>query len=648
MVISQRTSRLRGLSFALAILSGLFPTAGLSRGLGQQGQKPAQAPVKNPNQEQLDTSVITRPLAASPPVGPERTGVDLNQVENLTLQDAIRLALINNLTIEQFRQAVQMSQYALFSSRGVYDLTSGANINLLNQSSPTGEIDSVSGGVNGAFTQRIFTYNFTTNQAFEPTGGSWTVAFNNQRITTSSSVSLLTPEYSPSLNVSVLQPLMRNLSVDANRHNIQVAKEALTLSDSQFRQQVIQIINQVQDAYWELVFAIRNDRIARNTYDLTHQQLEDNKKQVEAGTLAPLDLRQTEAQLESNKGTIIAAKQTITTDENALKQLLLKDPNDKMWNSVVKPVDDPQFETPTFSVSESIALALKNRPELEQYRLLALKNQIDANYFKNQMKPQLDFQAGYLTAGLAGAPSNGLLEPATAGGFDQFTQHLINNLNAALTQLGLKTFNPKVPSATPPVLLSVLVPPEFNGGYLSSLGQLFSQDFRTIQFGTVASFPWKNRTAKGNYLQARAAARQTDALERQEIEQIEVDVRNALQAVDAARESYQAAVAGRQAALAQYVGEQEKFRAGLSSTYLVLQQETAYANAQGTEVRALTNYSEALANFQRVTGTTLISNNIDIPPTSQPPAQNQSPTPTPSPGSASPNKPPATPTSTSN
>jgi outer membrane protein len=121
--------------------------------------------------------------------------------------------------------------------------------------------------------------------------------------------------------------------------------------------------------------------------------------------------------------------------------------------------------------------------------------------------------------------------------------------------------------------------------------------------------------------------------------------------VDAARESYQAAVAGRKAAYAQYVGEEEKFKAGLSSTYLVLQQETAYATAQGTEVRAITNYSEALANLQRFTGTTLVSNNVEIPSTSQEPAPNQNPSQSPSqtaPAGGAPNKPPKGPNSTSN
>lgn len=575
----------------------------------QQETKPAQR--QNELSEQ-DKEAITAPLPETAPVGPGRTGVDLGQVESLTLQDAIRLALLNNLTIEQFRQGVQMAQYSLFSTRGVYDVTSGGNINYLSNTVPVAIIGALSGAQNGALTQHSFNFNFTTTQNFEPTGGFWSASFGNSRTTQSSTVALLSPQYTSTLQFSIVQPLMRNLSIDANRATIQLAKAQLDLSDSQFRQQVIQIINQVQDAYWELGYAIQNERIARNTYALTHKQLEDNRKQMEAGTLAPLDLRQTEATLEANKGTIIAAKQAITTDENALKILLLKDPNDRMWNSVIKPLDDPEFAVQSFSLSDAIALALKNRPEMEQLRLQELRNKINISYFKNQLKPQLNLVALYNTTGFAGTPTPASIFPGSPGGFDSLTLGLINNLNAALAQLGLPAFNPVPPPATPPISE---IPARFNGSYGSALGQLFAQDFRTVQVGITFSFPWKNHTAEGNLGQALAQERQTEAAEKAELQQIEIDVRNALQAVDATRESYVAAVAGRKAAYAQYIGEEEKFRAGLSTTFLVLQQEAAYSVAEGTEARALANYRQALSDFQRVTATTLVSNNVEVPPT---------------------------------
>ena len=144
------------------------------------------------------------------------------------------------------------------------------------------------------------------------------------------------------------------------------------------------------------------------------------------------------------------------------------------------------------------------------------------------------------------------------------------------------------------------------------MNNLFGQDFKTYQFGVRLSFPWRNRTAEGNLGRSLAESRQLDARQRQVVQNVQIEVRNALQAVEAARLRFEAAQAGRTAAAAQLKGEQEKFRAGLSTTFFVLERQTDLSVARGTEVRALTDYNKALAELQRVTGMTLISNNLQV------------------------------------
>ncbi|HYL98793.1 MAG TPA: TolC family protein, partial [Blastocatellia bacterium] len=252
-----------------------------------QSQTQSQSSQTSESNQQNQTSAITKPLAASPEVGPERVGVDLNQVENLPLQDAIAMALRNNLGIESARQSVRIAQYNLFGYRGVYDVTSSANINFNDSISPFANIFS-GAGTNGFIANKTVTYNFSTTQLVQPTGGQWTVSFNNNLLSTSSVAATLSPQFQSSLQAVFVQPLMRNLSIDANRRQIQILKRNLDVSDSQFRQEVIQIINNVQDAYWNLVFAIRNEKIARTTVELTRTQLDNDRKQVEAGTAAPI------------------------------------------------------------------------------------------------------------------------------------------------------------------------------------------------------------------------------------------------------------------------------------------------------------------------------------------------------------------------
>ena len=575
---------------------------------GEAPSVPAQSTPTAAGQAAQDSTQnpITQPLALSPEVPKTRVGVSADQVQPLALQDAIMLALQNNLDIEQFRQGVAISQFNLLALRGVYDILSSSDINFRSQTIPVASAFA-GGGSTFSVTQRVLTTNFITNQIVERTGGTWQVEFDNSRQNTSATSSFLTTQYSPTLTFSVSQPLMRNFGLDLNRRQIQIAKKALDLSDSQFRQRVIEIINSVQRAYWDLVFAIDNERIARDTVELTRTQLDNNRQQVDAGTLAPIELRSTEAALEARKGDVITALQNITTAENVLKGLLIKDQGDKLWNAQISPTDKPPTEVQTFNLDESTRLALKNRPELDQIRLQSEQKDVDIAFYRNQTKPQVDLVGFYTNNGLAGTPSD-LVNP---GGFSTFNQGVITNLNAALKALNLPLFTP-----TPPAdqVVGAGVPDRFNGGYLLALKNLFGQDFKTYQFGVRLSFPWRNRTAEGNLGRSLAEARQLDARQRQLVQNVQIDVRNAVQAVEAARLRLSAAQAGLVAARAQLAGEVEKFRAGLSTNFFVLQRQTDQATAEGNELRAKTDYSKALADLQRVTGMTLVSNNVQVSP----------------------------------
>ena len=565
----QRSNRLMATASLAALLAAWFPIAAFTQdGVVARQQQPGQ--VTGQQQTPPSQNSITQPIASSPEVPKDRVGITPGDVQSLAIQDAIARALQNNLDIEQFRQGVRISEYSLFSLRGFYDYTSGAGIGFRSSINPTSS--SISGGNSGTLSSKSLYYNFTTSKQFEQTGGNLVAEFDNSRNRSSSIFNGLNPAYNTTLTFTYTQPVLRNFSLDAARRSIQLAKKSLDLSDSQFRQSVIDVINQVQRAYWDLVFAIRNEQIARDSVDLARTQLENNRKMVEAGTLAPIELRSTEAQLETAKGNVIVALQGITTAENTLKMLLLKDPNDKMWYSEITPTDQPQKTDVAFNLEDSTRLALKNRPELDQLRLLTEQKEIDIKYFTNQLKPQLDFVAIYTNTGLGGAQSNAV----DVGG-------------------GGST-----------------VLPRFVGGYGTSLKNLFGQDFRTYQVGVQLSFPWRNRTAQGNLGRSLAEQRQLDARQRQLVESVQVDVRNALQAVVASKQRYEAAQAGELAAKAQYDGEQERYRAGLSTNFVVLQRLTDLSVARGTAVRALTDYNKALADLQRVTGMTLMSNNVEI------------------------------------
>lgn len=568
----RQSSRTAAVALVAALLAAFSPVAAFSQDGVVARQQPATQqqtpPAQNP---------ITQPIASSPEVSRDRVGIRPGEVRLLALQDAIAQALQNNLDIEQFRQSVRIAEHSLFALRGFYDYTSTADIGFRSVLSPN--VSSLSGTGSSTSESRNLFYNFSTFKNFEALGSNLLVEFDNSRFRTipGSRFSGLNPQFSTGLTFTYTQPILRNFSLDATRRSIQLAKKSLDLSDSQFRQRVIEIINQVQRAYWDLVFAIQNEKIARDSVDLARTQLENNRKMVEAGTLAPIELRSTEAQLETAKGNVIVALQGITTAENALKFLLLKDPDDKTWYSEINPSDQPVKGEVALNLEDSTRLALKNRPELDQLRLLAEQKEIDIRYFKNQLKPQLDLIGIYGATGLAGAAQD-TVDVGGGGGE---------------------------------------VPTRFQGGQFRSLANLFGQDFRNYQVGVRLSFPWSNRTTRGNLGRSLAEQRQLDARQRQLVESVQVDVRNALQAVVASKQRYEAAEAGEFAANAQYNGEQERYRAGLSTNFVVLQRLTDLSVARGTKVRALTDYNKALADLQRVTGMTLTSNNVEV--SSKPP-----------------------------
>src|ERR1041384_4044729 len=575
-------------AIASVVLTALFALGSPVGAYSQYGVVArTQQPQSSPSTTQQDTTQnsITKPIAQSPDIPPDRVGVTTGDIQSLTMQDAITLALQNNLDIEQFRQGVRIADRNLYSLKGVYDILSTSDVNYRSTTQPVVSIFG-GAGTTGSLGQKTVTYNFTKSQFMQQTGGYWEADLTNAPPVTKSTASLLTQQYLP--------------------HITEMAKKTLDLTDSQFRQRVIEIVNSVQRGYWDLVFAIRNEKIAREYVELARQQLDNNRKMVDAGTLAPIELRSTEAQLETAKGNVILALQGITTAENALKALLLKEAGDKMWYQAIAPTDEPQFNQPTFNLEDATRLALKNRPELEQIRIQTEQKNIDIKYYTNQTKPQLDLVGNYGSIGLAGTPSTIV---SGSSGFDSTTQGILNNLNLALSNLNLSTFNPAPPTARP---LGANVLDRFNGGYFQALHHLFTQDFKTYQIGVHFSFPWRNRTAEGNLGRTMAEARQLDARQRQLVETVQVDVRNALQAVVASRQRFEAARAAELAADAQYKGEQERDRAGLSTNFVFLQRQTDLSVAKGNSVRALTDYNKALADLQRFTGTTLVSNNVQI------------------------------------
>jgi HAE1 family hydrophobic/amphiphilic exporter-1 len=570
-------------AFALALALALYASTPMTTA---QVVSPAQAPEREAQQ----------PPASTVSEQARRVGVDESRPLALTLFDAVKMALGNNHELEVERINVRQSEYDLFAARGATDIGVGASTYYEQRTIPVGSL--LQGGANGTLTTKTLNYDFTAQQLL-PTGGSWLAQFTNSRGDTNSQFVSLNPQYNTTLNVQIRQPILRSFSIDDVRRRIRVANRRLDLTDSQFRQKAIDIVSRVQRAYWDLAFALRDVEIRRESVELARTQLERNKRMVNEGTLAPIELVSVEVELEKRNENVLTALESVTRAENALKQLILRDRTDGAWGRPIIPSESPEARGSGYSLSDAVAAAFVNRPELAQNDLQQEINKVDIKYFENQTKPQVDLIASYTSTGLSGA------QVLTGNPFAGTTTLLLDRVNAISDRLGL-----------PPVVIPPGgdLPDFLLGGYGQSLRNLFSNDFRTIRLGLAFNFPLRNRTSEAQLGRAVAEGRKIGA-QRKTLEQaIEAEVRNAIQAVDTGRQRVESARASREAAQKQLESEQRRFQGGFSTTYFVLERQNALSEARGRELRAMTDYNKAISDLQRVMGTTLTSANVELAP----------------------------------
>ena len=542
---------------------------------------------------------------SSSPQSDRRVGVDTAKRVPLALRDAILMALENNRDIEVERLNVQLTEFDVRASDGAYDPTFTSSFFYDRRRVPVANV--LAGGEDGGLLTDNVTGNATLAQRLRKHGGLLQGTFNNDRATTQNLFNAINPQFTSSLNISFTQPLMKNRETDPFRRQIKLAKKRLDISDSQFRQRAIEIIAQVQRAYWDLVFARRDREIKRESVDLARVQLEHNQRLVEAGSLAPADIISARVELERRNDEAEAAVDAIQRAENALKALMLQPDKTDLWNSELAPVEQPQVDSGAgLPLEDATRLALQNRPEMEQFRLRGELNKIDAEFFRDQTKPQIDFVISYGAVGVAGDPRTGEnFFTASSLATNDRINRLINYVNAQPNAP-----NPLIQLLPPPV--SAPIPDFLVGGNWKSLGNMFKNDFRTWHIGVNISLPLRNRAAEANLGRSLAEGRQID-IQRQRTEQlIQVEVRNALQAVETAKRRVEAAKNSRVNAELQYQSEQRKFDAGQSTNFFVLDRQNALSAARGRELRAQTDYTKAVAELQRTLSTTLSSNNVSV------------------------------------
>lgn len=570
----------------------------VSNAVSAQDATPSPSPAVSPTpvvEKPIDDAQPTQPenLTGVPEIAPNfeanaddktlpdlgRVGVDMMRQRPLGLREAISRALENNKDIEVSRQNVRIAEFDLqaadgfyeprFTGQTFYERATVPNVSIFSTNATT-TTNSINGNV--GFQGYIRRY-----------GTVFSATANNQRLTSDNPISILSPQNNTNLIFSVTQPIFRGRRFDQPRRTIEIAKRNLSLTDTQFRQRSIEIITNVQRAYWDLTFALRNLQVQRDGVRDAKQQLEHNRRLVEEGQLAPIDVVAAETQIANIEQNVYEALETVGRAENTLKNLIAQDKTDALWNESIVPTDPVELEAPRTTLPEALTAALENRPEIEVNNVQKDINEIDQRFLRDQAKPQVDLIASYTTSGVGGSQNPNFNSP-----FPSPCQTAPNS--------------PACQQQT--TLLSGLTG--------SSISDVFAFRYPTVRVGVQFNLPLFGNQATKAQLGRSLVQSEQIRTQREQVEQtIQVDVRNALQTVRTAEARLRSAAISRENSVKQYESEQRKLDNGQSDIYKVLERQTALMNARSAELRAQTEINKAIADLQRATGNSLKANNVE-------------------------------------
>jgi outer membrane protein len=560
----------------------------------------AQEPSASPTpvvEQTLTVPMVAPDFRSQPKPLPDlsRVGIEMDQQLPMTLREAIALALENNKDIEVARHNVKIAEFDLTGARGAYDPRLSTSAWYERLKTPVASF--LSGGENGAIVSDDFTGSARFEGLLPRGGGSYRFDFSSIRQTTNNQFTGLSPLYPTSATFTYTQPLLRGLKFDNSRRQIEIAKKNLSLTDAQFRQRAIETITNVQRSYWDLVFALRNLQIQRDAVRDARNQLDHNKRLVQEGMLAPIDVVAAEAQVAGFEQGLFTAVEEVSRAENYLKNLIAEDRKAQIWSRSLIPTDQVELNPPAVSLNDAMTIAVENRPELQQATVAQEINQIDQKYFREQTKPQIDLVGSYGVVGSAGIVSGNSINPFSS------TAEIRNRVNELSVREGL------TPLPIPP---QQTFPQDLIGSYGQSLRNLLGNNYNNFRVGVQINLPLRNRTAEAQ-LGRSLVEGQRIAAQREQLEQgIQVEVRNSLQALQSSRARLRAAATAREASEQQYESEKRKLDAGQSTVFLVLERQTMLTNARGSELRAQTEMNKATAEFHRAIGNALTVNSVVV------------------------------------
>jgi outer membrane protein TolC len=502
------------------------------------------------------TGPAVAPPAQAAPVQPSTQFRTAGPRVDLTLDDAVARARDKNIDISVARITPRLTDFSIAALEANYvpNLTSSVGNRNQNQA----VTNQAQGGNAATQLNRTMSWSGGFAQNMRWHGGLWNAQWTNSRLNTSNPLATRNPTYNSGLTANYTQPLMRGWNIDATRASLLTNRISQKNDEISLQTTTQTTVANVRNAYWDLVYAIQAVDAAQNSLDISTKLVQDNRARVEIGTLAPIDVKSSEAEAANRRLTLVQAQATVRTSELALKRLIVSGTDDPLWTSSLNPVDRPGTGPENIDVAGAIARALAERTDLQQSKNnlqisdINLRNQVELT------RPQLDLVASYGLSGVGG------------------TQFVRNN------QLG-----GAIISTTP-------------SNYFDALTTIGKFSLPTWNVQANFAYPIGKSAQEANVARSKLSLEQSNAnLKALEL-QIATDVQNAALTVQSSLEAVQASAKARELSQEKLNAVQSKLEVGMATNFEVVQAQRDFADAQNAELRNLLNYRKALVNYETV------------------------------------------------
>lgn len=503
------------------------------------------------SEQQAASPAPVQAPAVMPPAPQAPTGPELR----ISADDAVRMALENNLNVQSARLGPQIGTYGVAQARGAFVPNLFSTTQTRSATSPADFF--ASGGSAEATTSERLQTNVGVQQAVPWGGGRYNVSLDASRQSVNYTSSF-NPQLGSTLAAQYSQPLLRNFLIDSTRQQLMVAKKNEEIADLDLRQQLTSTERIVRSAYFDLIGALGQLDVSRQSLELSRTSLSQNERRVEVGTMAQIDILEAQAEVAQREEAVIIAEASIRSFEDTLRTLILNPQQPDFWTARLVPTDRPAMTAQPVDVEAAVQTALSNRTDVARARRRLETTQINIDYARNQKLPDVNLLVNYNTVGVAG----------TAFEFGQ---------------------------GFPPPVLN-----QSQRSFGDALRDVFGNNFKTWSLQLQVNYPIGTSSADAGL----AAARLQREQELNGIRDLEVQVtaavRDAGRQVSTSQQRVDATRKAREFAERRLEAEQKRVTVGLSTTFQLFQAQRDLDSSKQNELRALIDYNRALVNFQAV------------------------------------------------